>query len=379
MLSLAKVKSYAPQMRLRRLVLLSVLLFSSVQYTAWAESSVEHSTATSTQAEDLLLLQKVQQQQTDAAKAQQQSAAQSAASAASTTTKTATANTSQATTVANDDGLSAGESIVALPSINAAIIDQANVLSAAQKQVLNQQVEQIYRQGKAQIGIVIVPSTGQESIADFAMRLAEKGQYGSAKQDNGLLIAVSVNDRRVHIATGYGLEGVLPDIVAGQIIRNQITPAFQQGDYAAGLQQAVSEIDRILNLDPETAQKAAEELKQRQEDALKAEQATSKMINTALVIFLIGTFASMFIGRRISAATSAVTVFAAGMIYGTGFIMSIVIGLGLFFVIITPLAQLILQSVLSGGGRGGGGSGRGGGGFSGGGGRFGGGGASGSW
>lgn len=108
---------------------------------------------------------------------------------------------------------------------------------------------------------MIVSTTGQEDIFDYALRVGEKWQLGSSKRDNGLLIAVAVNDRRIQILTGYGLEGVLPDIVASRIIRNQITPYFKQAQYAQGLSAGIDEIGRILNLDPEVAQQAAQDLK----------------------------------------------------------------------------------------------------------------------
>lgn len=282
--------------------------------------------------------------------------------------------------VAND--MAEGESTRNIPTLNQPVVDQAKVLSAAEKQNLEQQIRNIYRQGKAQIGIIIVPTTGQEGIFDFAMRVAEQWKLGSAKQDNGLLIAVAVNDQKIHIATGYGLEGVLPDIMVSRIIRNQITPDFKQGQYAQGLQAGVNEIERILNLDPEIAKQAADELKQRQTEALQEQEAKDRTLTTAMVILVIGIFASFIVGNRLSAAVAGVTATAAGLIYGSGIVMSLVLGFGIFFLLITSLAQLIFQMFLSGGGRGGGSGGGGfggGGGYSGGGGGFGGGGASGSW
>ena len=282
--------------------------------------------------------------------------------------------------VAND--MAEGETTRNIPTLNQPVVDQAKVLSAAEKQNLEQQIRDIYRQGKAQIGIIIVPTTGQEGIFDFAMRVAEQWKLGSAKQDNGLLIAVAVNDQKIHIATGYGLEGVLPDIMVSRIIRNQITPDFKQGQYAQGLQAGVNEIERILNLDPEIAKQAADELKARQTQALQEQEAKDRTLTTAMVILVIGIFASFIVGNRLSAAVAGVTATAAGLIYGSGIVMSLVLGFGIFFMLITSLAQLIFQMFLSGGGRGGssgGGGFGGGGGYSGGGGGFGGGGASGSW
>ncbi len=268
-----------------------------------------------------------------------------------------------------------------LPSLNEPVIDQAKVLSANEKQNLEAKIRNIYNQGKAQIGVIIVPTTGAEGIFDFAMRTAEQWKLGSAKQDNGLLIAVAVNDRKIHIATGYGLEGVLPDIMVSRIIRNQITPYFKSGQYGQGIQAGVMEIEQILNLDPEIAKQAADELKARQDQAIQEQEAKDRTMTTAIIILIVGIFASFIIGNRLSASVAGVTAFATGLIYGSGILMSLVLGFGIFFLLITSLAQLIFQMFLSGGGRGGGSGGGfgGGGGYSGGGGGFGGGGASGSW
>lgn len=293
-----------------------------------------------------------------------------------------TNNQSSASTPQVVNDMAEGQLERSIPTLNQPVIDQANVLSPTDKQNLDQQIREIHRQGKAQIGIIIVSTTGSEGIFDFAMRVAEQWKLGSAKQDNGLLIAVAVNDHKLHIATGYGLEGVLPDIVVNRIIRNQISPEFKQGQYGQGLLAGVTEIERILNMDPEIAKQAADELKDRQAQAVQEQEAKDRTLTTAMIILVIGIFASFIIGNRLSAAVAGVTATAAGLIYGSGIVMSLIMGFGIFFLLITSLAQLIFQMFLSGGGRGGGGSGGGfggGGGYSGGGGGFGGGGASGSW
>ena len=285
--------------------------------------------------------------------------------------------------IAND--MAEGESIRGLPTLNEPVVDQANLLSASQKQEISQRILKLHQQGKAQIGVVIVPTTGQEDIFDFAMRIAEKWQLGSAKQDNGLLMAIAVNDRHIQILTGYGLEGVLPDIVVSRIINQRITPYFKQAQYAQGIDAGLAEIERILNLDPEVAAQAAQELKQRQEQALQEQQAREKTLSSALFILIAGVIGSLIVGKRLSASTAAVAGTVAGLVNGAGLITSLMIGAGIFFLLITAIAQTIFQIFLSsagrGGGRGGGfgGGGFGGGGYSGGGGGFGGGGASGSW
>lgn len=344
------------------MLLVSILLFA-FQSLAWAEVA----TATDS-VEDAVVLGKVIQNQNPSS---------------NNTASTSTQDTTQrqnTPTVAND--MAVGQAERQLPSLNQPVIDQANILSANEKQNLETQIRNIHNQGKAQIGVIIVPTTGNEGIFDFAMRVAEQWKLGSAKQDNGLLIAVAVNDRKIHIATGYGLEGVLPDIMVSRIIRNQITPYFKQGQYGQGIQAGVTEIERVLNLDPEIAKQAADELKARQDQAIQEQEAKDRTMTTAMIILIIGIFASFIIGNRLSASVAGVTAFAAGLIYGSGILMSLVLGFGIFFLLITSLAQLIFQMFLSGGGGRGGSSGGGfggGGGYSGGGGGFGGGGASGSW
>jgi len=281
--------------------------------------------------------------------------------------------------IAND--MAEGQLQRDLPSLNEPVIDQANLLSSAEKQQLSQRILKLYNEGKGQIGVVIVPTTGQEDIFDYSMRVAEAWQLGSAKRDNGLLMTIAINDRRIQILTGYGLEGVLPDIVAGRIIHDKITPYFKQGQYAQGIDSGLTEIERILNLDPEVAAQAADEIKERQEQAYQAQKASQATFGSVIFIIIAGVIGSMIFGRKLSAATAAVAGTAAGLVNGMGLIASLMIGAGVFFLLVTSIAQLILHAFLAGGGRGGG-SGRGGfggGGFGGGGGGFGGGGASGSW
>jgi len=167
--------------------------------------------------------------------------------------------------------------------------------------------------------------------------------------------------------------------VAGRIINDKITPYFKQGQYAQGIDSGLTEIERILNLDPEIAAQAADEIKERHEQAYKAQQASQATFGAVIFIIIAGVVASMIFGKKLSAATAAVAGTAAGLVNGMGLIVSLMIGAGVFFLLVTSLAQLILHAFMAGGGRGGSGRGGFGGGFGGGGGGFGGGGASGSW
>lgn len=329
-------------------------LIMSLMNPAWSE------TATATDTEEVIVAREILQPKTNPTDQNVESAA-----------------TAPQPKIAND--MTEGQLQRDLPSLNEPVIDQANLLSPAEKQAISQRILNLHNAGKGQIGVVIVPTTGQEDIFDYSMRVAEAWQLGSAKRDNGLLMTIAVNDRRIQILTGYGLEGVLPDIVAGRIINDKITPYFKQGQYAQGIDSGLTEIERILNLDPEIAAQAADELKERHEQAYKAQQASQATFGAVIFIIIAGVVASMIFGKKLSAATAAVAGTAAGLVNGMGLIASLMIGIGVFFVLITSLAQLLLYAFASGAGRGGSGRGGFGGGFGGGGGGFGGGGASGSW
>lgn len=271
---------------------------------------------------------------------------------------------------------------VQLPSLNAPVIDQAHILNPQQINNLSQQITTIYQSGRAQMGLLLLPSTGQENIFDYAVRAFTAWQLGDAKHDNGLLIVVAVDDHKIQILTGYGLEGVLPDVVVRRIIDEQITPLFKQGNYAGGLQAGIEQMDHILQLDPEVARASAEQLKQQQIDSARQAEAMQHGFVALIVLALLGMFAGMLLGRPLSASVAGIAGVVWGLFSGLGILASLLLGGAVFFLLITSLAQLILQGFLQVGGRGGSGSGGlggSGGGYRGGGGSFGGGGASGSW
>ncbi len=265
---------------------------------------------------------------------------------------------------------------LALPSLNQAVIDQAGLLSAAERQALEQQLRSIHQAGRAQIGLIIVPSTGIEPIFDYATRAFAQWQLGDAQRDNGLLIVLARNDRRIQILTGYGLEGILPDVIVKRIISEQMTPRFKQGDYAGGLNAGITRIDQILQQDPETAKAAADLARQQ---AAQPQGLPSGMV-ILVVMLVLGSLANLMLGRFLGSMGAGVAGAVWALSSGMGLIGSVLLGGLLFFLLLTGILPLFLRNARwGGGGFGGGGFGGGGGGYSGGGGSFGGGGASGSW
>lgn len=267
-------------------------------------------------------------------------------------------------------------------SLNAPVIDQTRTLNTAEIAVLDAKLRAIHQAGRAQIAIVLVPSTGSENTFDAAMRLAEQWKLGTAQQDNGLLIFVAVQDRRVQILTGYGLEAVLPDVITSRIIREEITPSFREGDYAGGLNAAVERIDQILQLDPEVAKSQAMQAQDQAHE--QAADPFANLFGMGIFLFVIGQFLRSFLGRFIAATLVAgLALWVGSNLLGLSLLLSALVAIVLFMLLLSSASTVGRRSGRRGGGfiftGGGGGHYGGGGGYSGGGGGFGGGGASGSW
>jgi uncharacterized protein len=119
--------------------------------------------------------------------------------------------------------------------------DETGALSTQERRVLEDTLMALDRRG-IEIGVAVFKTLHGDPIEDVALALAEKWKPGNAERDNGALIVVGMNERSVRIEVGYGLEPVIPDAVAGRIIRYDIAPAFREGRYGAGLLRAVSSL-----------------------------------------------------------------------------------------------------------------------------------------
>lgn len=128
----------------------------------------------------------------------------------------------------------------------ARIHDDANILSPAFESELAQMLKAHEDSTSNQIAILTIPALQDEPIEDYTFRVAEQWKLGQAEKDNGILVLVAVNDRKVRIEVGEGLEGVVPDAIANQIIRNQIAPGFRQNNYEAGLRAGVVAIIQAI-------------------------------------------------------------------------------------------------------------------------------------
>lgn len=118
--------------------------------------------------------------------------------------------------------------------------DYAHVTKAATAQQLDGKLRQFERDSSNQIVVAIFPKMDtNSSIADYSQRIFESWKVGQTKLNNGAVLFVFVQDRKMRIHTGYGLEGALPDITCKQIIENEIQPRFKTGDFDGGLTAGV--------------------------------------------------------------------------------------------------------------------------------------------
>src|SRR5690606_8132688 len=123
---------------------------------------------------------------------------------------------------------------------NTLVNDYTQTLSATDVERLEHKLVAFDDSSSTQIAVVVMQSTGQYEIADYAVRLAQQWGIGGKEHDNGILLLVALGDRAVTIQTGYGVEGAVPDAIAYRIIESEIKPPFRNGDYFTGIDRATN-------------------------------------------------------------------------------------------------------------------------------------------
>ena len=131
---------------------------------------------------------------------------------------------------------------LAVPKLDNWVVDTTNTFNAAQKSALADRLETFEKTNGSQIFVLVVPTTGQEDIAQYTRRVYDQWQVGRKNIDDGVLLVVAKDDRRLRIEVGYGLEGAITDLQAGRIIREFISPDFKKNEYVAGVNRGVDKI-----------------------------------------------------------------------------------------------------------------------------------------
>jgi len=266
-----------------------------------------------------------------------------------------------------------------VPALSARVTDLASTLSQDERAALEAKLAAFEQKTGAQMAVLVVPTTLPEPIEAYAIRVADAWKVGRKGRDDGVLLVVAKDDRRLRLEVGYGLEGAIPDAVAKRIVAEDVAPRFREGRYAAGLDAAADRVIAIVEKGealPPPARAAGR--------ARGVAWEAIALLALVVVPSVGGVLKSIF--GKLGGATVG-----AGVAGGVTWLVMGSLALAIGAAVIAWIAILLVggASIAAGGRRGGGvwlpggggwgGGGLGGGGWSGGGGGFGGGGASGSW
>jgi uncharacterized protein len=132
-----------------------------------------------------------------------------------------------------------------VPPLRGRVNDYAGLIPSDRARALEERLARFEAETGHQIAVLTIPSLKGDSLEEFSIRVAEAWKIGKKGFDNGAILLVARDDRRLRIEVGYGLEGVLPDAIASRIIREVITPRFRSGDYAGGIDAGVEAILKV--------------------------------------------------------------------------------------------------------------------------------------
>ncbi len=138
----------------------------------------------------------------------------------------------------------------AIPFLSGRIVDEPHLLSAAATQTIEAELAAFEKQTGDQIAVLIVQTLDGEPVEDYSVRVAQTWKLGQKGKDNGVLLLISRDDRRMRIEVGYGLEPQLTDIQSHEILDDVIRPRFQQGDFDGGVEKGVEAIIELLRGQP---------------------------------------------------------------------------------------------------------------------------------
>jgi len=265
-----------------------------------------------------------------------------------------------------------------VPQLKGRVNDYASMLSPETAHRLDVVLSEIEKSDSTQITVLTIPSLEGEVLEEFSIKVADAWKIGQKNLDNGAILLVSKNDRKLRIEVGRGLEGKLTDLVSGRIIRSEIIPKFKEGDFNGGIEAGITAIVSVVR----------GEYKASEKNSVRKDSGNNPFF-TLLIFLFVFTAALSGFSKKLGGASGALLLPAISFFSFPGISM-ILLGI----LAIAGFAFGLLSGAITGGAGGshsggirsggftggfGGGGGCGGGGFSGGGGGFGGGGSSGSW
>ncbi len=269
---------------------------------------------------------------------------------------------------------------IPVPKLTARVTDLTGSLTAPERDSIEAKLADFEAKKGSQVAILLVPSIGPETIEEFAGRVTDEWKLGRKGVDDGALLVVAKQERKIRIQTGRGTQGTLTDALSKRIVSDIVAPRFRSGDFAGGVEAGA---DAIMKAIEGESLPAPSPKSQRKVDTVSSY--SDFLFLGFFLVPVVGMFLRGVLGRFLGAsATSGITGVAAWVVLGS-------LGVGILAAVVAFVITLftgggMARGVTRGGwggyipgGFGGGGGGGGGGGFSGGGGGFDGGGASGGW
>lgn len=205
-----------------------------------------------------------------------------------------------------------------LPSPTGKVNDFANVLTPAQRQTLDAQLAELEHATSAEVALVTMQTVGSRPIEQYANTLFNTWGIGKKDRDNGLLVLVAVQDRAMRIEVGYGLEGIMPDGLAGAVMRETFLPRFREEQYATGVIDGMARVIEIVRRNETLTAEQRAELYRQAADASKSwGLAGLAAIFVAATAFALGTAA----GAKVISQLVFGLCFTAGILYFSGYVV----------------------------------------------------------
>jgi uncharacterized protein len=262
---------------------------------------------------------------------------------------------------------------IAVPPLKARVTDLTATLTSDQRAALEQKLAALEARKGSQVAVLLVPTTLPETVEQYAIRVFDQWKLGRKGMDDGVLLLVAKNDRKLRIEVGYGLEGAIPDAIARRVMDEDIVPLFKRGNFYGGISAGTDRVSKLIEGESMPPPKRA--------TAPGSGWSTETYFIGFIILAMASQLLHSLLGRFLGAGVAGIAAGIVGYVLA-GLTAAVIIGFIAFVISLFIGATGRHGSGWSSGGNwssGGGSGSSGGGGFSGGGGSSGGGGASGSW
>ncbi|GAB6066888.1 hypothetical protein JCM13664_02060 [Methylothermus subterraneus] len=212
-----------------------------------------------------------------------------------------------------------------VPELSGRVVDLTETLTPSQRAELDRRLAAFEAETGSQIAVLIVPTTQPEPIEAYAIRVVEAWKLGRAGVDDGLLVLLAVQDRRVRIEVGRGLEGAIPDAIAKRVIEEIMIPKFRQKDFYGGLEAGITQIMELIRGEPLPPPERKRSAPRAGSDGL-------------IVSVIAGVFGGQWLRRLLGPLPAALLagggVGALAVLTGTPLLLALVLGLFVFMAVL---------------------------------------------